>query len=77
MIKRDFYVNTRREINVGTGISGNFPITFIKDNLLEEMDSNLKLKSRREREGGKEGGRERIMQSIGLKLDTYALRIWD
>lgn len=45
-----------REINVGTGISGDFSITFIKDNLLEEIDSNLKLKSLRK--GGKEGERE-------------------
>lgn len=35
------------------GISGNFPITF---NLLEEMDSNLKLRRQRERrERGRKG----------------------
>lgn len=43
-----------RETSVGTGISGNFSLAFIKDNLLEEMDSNLSLKSQREG-----GGRER------------------
>lgn len=67
-----------REISVGTGISGKFSITFIKDNLLEEMDSNLRLKSQRGKEGGeRKGGRKKIMQSIALKMYTYTLRIWD
>lgn len=34
-----------REISVGIGIFGNFFLVFIKDNLLEEMDSNLSFKS--------------------------------
>lgn len=68
-----------REISVGTSLSGIFFIAVIKDNLLEEMDSNLRLKSQAEgrKEGGRQRGGEKIMQSIGLKMYTYILRTWD
>lgn len=58
-IKGDFCVNTSTEkYGVGTGISGKFSITFIKDSVLEEIGSNLrfsnlrfKSQGRREEEG--------------------------